>query len=259
MAATAANTARRKARLAGHLFVVGFLAVWWLYSLTVESYTMPGPWEVVVRLWQFLTDANEVSHMLYSFAHIIAAVLLSFIVGSALAFQAHFLPVFRLMIFGRLNPFLNSFSGIGWVFLAIIWFGIGDLTVVFVISMVLVPFAIINMREGLINLDAEMVEMARSFTRSRWRRFTKVILPLLYPFIFATIRISFGVAWKVALTAELFGGNTGMGYLINLARTDFDMPLILVIIAIIIAFVYSTDRWIFAPVQAHLARHHGTA
>ena len=84
-----------------------------------------------------------------------------------------------------------------------------------------------------------------------------MILPLLYPFIFATIRISFGVAWKVALTAELFGGNTGMGYLINLARTDFDMPLIFVVIAIIIAFVYSTDRWIFAPLQARLARHHG--
>jgi ABC-type glycerol-3-phosphate transport system permease component len=84
--------------------------------------------------------------------------------------------------------------------------------------MVLVPFAIINMREGLANLDGEMIEMAKSFTRSRARRFFKVILPLLYPFIFATIRISFGVAWKVALTAELFGGNTGLGYLLNLAN-----------------------------------------
>jgi len=257
MTAAATSPARGRARLAGHLFVLAFLGLWSLYSLTVEAYTMPGPWLVAKRLWQFLTDVHEVKHMLFSFAHIIAAVVLSCLIGSALAFLGHYLGMFRLMVFGRLNPFLNSFSGIGWTFIAIIWFGIGDQTVIFVICMVLIPFAVINMAEGLANLDSEMVEMARSFTRSRWRSFYKVILPLLYPFIFATIRISFGVAWKVTLTAELFGGNTGMGYLINLARTDFDMPLIFTVIAIIIAFVYSTDRFIFAPLQARLARHHG--
>lgn len=257
MTAAMATPARRKARLAGHAFVIAFIAIWGLYALTVETYTMPGPRDVAIRLGQFLADPHELKHMFYSFGHIIAAVVISFLAGSALAFQGHYLPVFRLMIFGRLNPFLNSFSGIGWTFLAIVWFGIGDMTVIFVICMVLIPFAVINMQEGLANLDGEMVEMARSFTRSGSRRFFKVILPLLYPFIFATIRISFGVAWKVALTAELFGGNTGMGYLLNLARTNFDTPLILVVIVIIVAFVYSTDRWIFVPIQANLARHHG--
>ena len=115
------------------------------------------------------------------------------------------------------------------------------------------------MAEGLANLDREILEMARSFARAPSQRFWLVILPSLYPFIFATIRISFGVAWKVALTAELFGGNTGLGYMLNLARQDFDMPLVLAVIVVIIAFVYSTDRFIFQPIQAVLARHHGTA
>ena len=251
--------AKRKARLAGHLFILGFLATWFLYSSLVESYVMPGPWAVASRLGLMFTDIHEVGHMFYSFAHIISAVIISFFIGSFLAFSAHYLDVFDTMVHGRLSPFLNSFSGIGWTFLAIIWFGISDVTVVFVISMVLIPFAIINMREALINLDKERIEMSVSFTRSGWRRFHLVILPSLYPFIFATIRISFGVAWKVALTAELFGGNTGLGYMLNLARQDFDMPLVLAVIVVIIAFVYSTDRWIFSPIQAHLARHHGTS
>lgn len=236
--------------------MLAFLGVWSAYSATVDSYVMPGPWAVLQRLGVFFTDAHEIGHMLYSFGHIISAVILSFIIGSALAFLAHYLRQFELMVQGRLSPFLNSFSGIGWTFLAIIWFGISDITVVFVISMVLVPFAIINMSEGLANLDAERIEMSQSFTRSGWRRFRLVVLPSLFPFIFATIRISFGVAWKVALTAELFGGNTGLGYMLNLARQDFDMPLILAVIFIIVAFVYSTDRWLFAPIQARLARHH---
>ncbi len=237
--------------------MLAFLAAWSAYSSVVDSYVMPGPWAVAERLWQMFGDVHEVKHMFYSFGHILAAVAISFVIGSALAFLAHYLTMTEHAVHGRLSPFLNSFSGIGWTFLAIIWFGISDVTVVFVISMVLVPFAIINMREGLNNLDGERLEMAASFSRSGWRRFWLVVLPSLLPFVFATIRISFGVAWKVALTAELFGGNTGLGYLLNLARQDFDMPLVLGVIIIIVAFVYSTDRLIFAPIQTILARHHG--
>ncbi len=83
--------------------------------------------------------------------------------------------------------------------------------VVFAISAVLVPFALVNMSAGLANIDAETIEMAGSFTRKRARMFALVIVPSLYPFIFATLRIMFGVAWKVTLTAELFGGNSGAG------------------------------------------------
>ena len=256
---TPVDPAARRARLAGHLFLLAFLAVWLAYSSVVDSYVMPGPWAVAERLWQMLGDVHEVKHMLYSFAHIIAAVAISFVIGSALAFLAHYLSITEHAVHGRLSPFLNSFSGIGWTFLAIIWFGISDVTVVFVISMVLIPFAIINMREGLNNLDRERLEMAASFSRSGWRRFWLVVLPSLLPFIFATIRISFGVAWKVALTAELFGGNTGLGYLLNLARQDFDMPLVIGVIIIIVAFVYTSDRFVFAPIQAALARHHGVS
>ncbi len=122
--------------------------------------------------------------------------------------------------------------------------------------MVLIPFAVINMREGLISLDAELIEMSQSFTRNRWRLFHMIILPSLYPFIFATIRISFGVAWKVGLTAEFFAGGQGMGYLLSLAQNDFDTPLIFTVILIIVAFVYSIDRLVFAPIQARLAKHH---
>ena len=257
--AIAPNLPARRARLAGHLFALAFIAVWAGYGAMVESYTMPGPWLVAERLVIFFGDVHELKHMfLFVRPHYRGR---GFVVCDRNGTGVFGILRARLRADGTWPASTLPelvFSGIGWTFLAIIWFGISDITVVFVISMVLVPFAIINMREGLANLDAERIEMAASFTRGPWRRFVLVVLPSLFPFIFATIRISFGVAWKVALTAELFGGNTGLGYLLNLARQDFDMPLILAVILIIIAFVYSTDRWIFAPIQSRLARHHGT-
>jgi NitT/TauT family transport system permease protein len=247
-------TARRRSRLAAHLFSLAFLLAWWGYSLTVPPFVLPGPVPVAIRLFQFFTTYNLYKQAVASLEHIAAGMAIAFALGSSLALAAHYMPVLRLAVHGRLSPFLNSFSGIGWTLLSIVWFGVNEFTVIFAISVVLTPFAIINMREGLDTLDRELLEMAASFTRNRWREFGKIVLPALMPFVFATLRISFGVSWKVALAAELFGGRTGLGYLFNLAQQNFDVRLILVVVAIIIAFVYGTDRLIFAPLQARFGR-----
>jgi len=110
--------------------------------------------------------------------------------------------------------------------------------------------------EGGADMRQREGEMARSFGRRPLAEFRAIVLPSLYPYVFATLRIGFGVAWKVALTAELFGGNAGLGYLFNIARQDYDTPLIFVVIVLMIAFVYLVDRQILAPLQARLGRHY---
>jgi len=247
-------TVERRSRLAAHLFSLVFVIAWWAYSLVVPPFVLPGPVPVAIRLFQFFTTFNLYKQAFASLEHIAAGMAISFVIGSGLALLAHYVPMLRLAVHGRISPFLNSFSGIGWTLLSIVWFGVNEFTIVFAITVVLTPFAIINMREGLETLDREVLEMAASFTRNRWRQFTWIVLPGLLPFVFATLRISFGVSWKVALGAELFGGRTGLGYLFNLAQQNFDVRLILVIIAIIIAFVYGTDRLVFAPLQARFGR-----
>ena len=195
---------------------------------------------------------------MWSLTHILTAIIISFVIGLLLALLPFYLSITKTAIDLRLTPFLNSYSGIGWTLLAVLWFGINDLTVIFAITMVLIPFTIINIREGLIQLNTETIEMSKSFSRSKLKTLRLIILPSLYPYLFASIHISFGVSWKVALTAELFGGNKGLGYLLNLARQDFDTPLILVVILIIVIFVYSIERFIFKPIQNNLAAHNAS-
>ena len=249
----------RPKRLAVLIFIAVFLAVWHILSLHLPPFLLPGPGEIAAGLVDFLADARKVGHMLTSFRNVGLSIAISFFIGAALALLPYYLPVFRHTIHGRLGPFLNSFSGVGWTLLVIMWFGVSQVTVIFVICAVLIPFALINLHEGLRALDVELLEMSDSFTRSRWRQFWMVLVPALYPFMFATLRIMFGVAWKVALTAELFGGNAGLGYLINLARQEFDTQTIFVSIILIIAFVYGTDRLVFGPIQAKLSRAYATA
>jgi ABC-type nitrate/sulfonate/bicarbonate transport system permease component len=62
------------------------------------------------------------------------------------------------------------------------------------------------------------------------------------------------VSWKVVLTAELFGGNTGVGYLLNQARQEFDTETIFAIIFFIIIFVAAAEIVLFRPIQRSLER-----
>jgi NitT/TauT family transport system permease protein/sulfonate transport system permease protein len=245
-------------RWAAHLFTLLCLAAWEAGSLIAPSYLLPGPVGVAKRLWVFVTNLRDLGHLGASLYHVAAAIAISFIIGTLLALLPYYMPVLRIAIERRIGPFLNSFSAIGWTLLSIMWFGVTPLTVIFAISAVLVPFALVNMSAGLSNIDPEIMEMAGSFTRRRGRTFALVIVPLLYPFMFATLRIMFGVAWKVTLTAELFGGNSGLGYMINLARQEFDTATIFTAIILIIGFVHGMDQYLLGPLQAKVSRHYAS-
>ncbi len=122
--------------------------------------------------------------------------------------------------------------------------------------MILIPFSVINLRAGLSELDHELIELGTSLTRTRGKLLTKVIVPMMVPYVFATLRISFGVAWKVTLTAELFGGNAGIGYLLNVARQEFDTETIFAVILFILLFVACMEVFVFRPLQRKLDRRY---
>jgi NitT/TauT family transport system permease protein len=238
-------------------FALAIAAAWVIGAQHAPPYILPSPLKVGEAAVRFFGSARQLGHLQATLTHILISIALSFTAGSALAMLAYYARWSSPAIHQRLSPFLNAFSGIGWTLLAVIWFGVSTPTVIFSIAIVLLPFALINMREGLEALDREINEMGRSFTRNGWRRFALVTAPALVPFAAATMRIMFGVAWKVALTAELFGGSQGLGYLINLARQEYDTELIFTIILFIVVAVYLTDRFVFLPVERSTARQFG--
>jgi len=225
----------------------------------VPAYVLPSPLAVGSRILELFTTNNYLKHGLASVLHVVSALAAAFVIGLLLAGAAHYLAFTRLLVHERLNRFMNSFSALGWTFLASIWFGINDFTVIFAMTAVLLPLVLTNLREGFNQLDAEIIEMARSFGRRRIRHFRKITLLLLVPYIAATVRIAYGVAWIISLAVELFGGSAGYGYLLNRARMEFRVDMIFAIIAVIIFAVYATDRFIFSPLQNHLRRQYAGA
>jgi NitT/TauT family transport system permease protein/sulfonate transport system permease protein len=253
---TASTTAKA---IAAAIFAAVVLTLWVAGSYNLPNYILPGPRDVLAGAGEFFTSSRSLGHLASTLIVIGSSIAISFTAGAALALAAFYVPATAPFIHHRLSPFLNSFSGIGWTLLAVIWFGVSRMTVIFSISVVLLPFALVNLREGLKSLDGELGEMARSFGRSTWRRFSLIVVPALFPFAAATLRIMFGVSWKIALTAELFGGSSGLGYLINLSRQEFDTRTIFTVILFIIVAVYLADRFVFLPMERATTRRFGAA
>jgi NitT/TauT family transport system permease protein len=245
-----------KRRWAAHVFTLIALAGWAIAAAGMPAYLLPSPLTVLARVSDFFLQLDLFVHVVASVTHVVVSLALAFVLGGTLALLAHYLPVTRRMVDGRITPFFNAFSSIGWTLLAILWFGLNAGTVIFAITAIILPICVINLRAGLESLDAELAEMGRSFGRDWGKSFRLIVLPAMIPFMFATLRISFGVAWKVALTAELFGGNSGLGFIVNLARQSFNTGQIFAVVAIIVIIYVATDNWVLDPVQRRLSKQY---
>ncbi|NEA25103.1 ABC transporter permease subunit [Actinomadura bangladeshensis] len=234
------------------------LAAWFWYSANVSAAELPNPVEVGRESIDLLIGEGAV-HTWTSMGRIVLAVLLATCIGSLLVFLAGVAPVTELLIGKRVLPFFNSVPALGWAILGVIWFGVGDFSVVFVVTAITIPFCLVNLWEGKRALDPGLLEMGRSFTRSRVRVLFSIELPLLVPYIFAAARLSFSVGWKVALIAEFFGSQTGLGLVMNRARQSFDSPTVFATIVVVLVIVSVVERLLFDPLAHRFAKRTGTA
>jgi NitT/TauT family transport system permease protein len=233
--------------------VVGLLVVWAFGARSLPEFVLPGPAAVGQRLLALFTDADFLVHTVASTVRVLLSVVLALLIGGGLALLARAVPVLDGVISGLLQPFLNAFPSIGWAILAAIWFAPGHLSIVFVQVAILVPFCLINVAEGLRQIDREVLEMAESFTRRRARVLLSVTLPLLMPYLLGALRIAYGVAWKIALVAELLGSTSGLGFLMLRAQGSADMTTVLAACFAIVALFYAGERLVLDPLARRFA------
>ena len=91
--------------------------------------------------------------------------------------------------------------------------------------------------------------MARSFTRRPVRVLTKVTLPLLAPYFVSALRIAYGVGWKIALVAELFGTESGLGYLLQQAQTVADATTVFATCLAIVVIFFAGEKLVIDPLS----------
>jgi NitT/TauT family transport system permease protein/sulfonate transport system permease protein len=241
-------------RLLGEGLVVLVLVAWWVFAHGLPEFILPGPAAVAGRLVELFVRPEFLWHVFTSSWRVLVSIASALLIGGGLAFLAYGVPWLEAVIDERIKPVLNSFPSIGWAILAAIWFRPGDFGVIFVEVAILIPFCLINVAEGLRNIDRELMEMGRSFTRHRARILWRLTLPLLVPYGLSAARIAYGIAWKIALVAELLGAPSGLGYLMLRAQTAADSTTFLATCFAIVLIFVAGERLVIAPLERRFAR-----
>jgi NitT/TauT family transport system permease protein/sulfonate transport system permease protein len=234
-----------------------FVLLWWSTARGLPAFVLPGPWDVLRTFGTLLVEPSLLIHVGVSFARITAALVLTMALAIGLGLAARASELFSLVLEARILLVLNSFPGVGWAILGVMWFGVSNGTVIFIQVAIVLPFCLIAVLEGFRQIDAELEEMGRSFTRRRWLSFTRVTLPLLAPFLISGLRVATGIAWKIALVAELFGAQTGLGYLLVQAQSNANAAMVFAICLVIVVIVFALDRLLLRPLAQAYSRNQG--
>lgn len=199
------------------------IGIWWLSSLSVPHYILPGPARVWDALRLIIANGdlwNNLSITLWRVAAGFAvAALVGLPFGIVLGANKRTGEFFEPVI-----PVLNTVSSAIWAIFAIIWFGISNATTIFVVFMTAMPLIITNVWQGTRAVNPDFIELTQVLRMPRWKVMTKIYLPTILPYFFSGARLAFGFSWRVSLVAETIGSSSGVGYRLrqaaDLIRTD---------------------------------------
>ena len=241
------NQANRTA-YSSELLILAVCGFWWFIAKDLPDFVLPTPIEVLISLITLFTDPTTVGHVVISMSRVLVAVFLAALISILLAVLSRRNIFFDTIIENNILVVLNSFPSVGWAILGVIWFSISDGTVIFIEIMIITPFCLISCLQGFRQMDQELLEMGKSFSRSTFKNFFKLHIPLAVPFIIAGLRMSYGIAWKIAIVAELFGASSGLGWLLQQAQNQSDAQRVLAVCILIVILFSIVDGFILRPI-----------
>ena len=189
------------------------IGVWWAVVVMTASVVFPTPWQVVTGTIELIRDGTLWEHIGASLFRVgsgfglavIVAVPLGLWMGWVRGAYVTFNPLFQM---------LRPISPIAWIPIAILWFGVGNLSPIFLIFISSVFPMVVQTTAGVHTIEKRYLRAAANFGVSRATLFRQVVIPAVLPQIIVGMRIGLGVAWLVVVAAEMIALRSGLGYLI---------------------------------------------
>lgn len=237
-----ARTARPAART-GHRWplrrlvpLVGpalFLLGWCVLALVyrhARPEVMPAPWSVASnlgRVWRAGLGGNIIASVKVAAGGWVLGSAAAIVVGVTIG-RVHWLREIVNPVIEVLRPV----SALVWVPLAVVWFGIGYESKVFVVSLATFFIAIVHVVRGAQASDPRHLKAARMLSLRRRDVYRYVVVPSAVPEIMLGLRLGLGVAWGGVIIAELVAGGQGVGAMELLAQQGYDFDTVVIGMAV---------------------------
>ena len=189
------------------------ISVWWALVILTRNVIFPTPWQVLAGMWELVEDGSIWGHIGASLFRVGVGFTLAVMFAIPLGLWMGWVPG----AYATLNPIfqmLRPISPIAWIPLAILWFGVGNESPIFLIFISSVFPMIVQTVAGVHTIERRYLRAAENFGVSRYTLFKQVVIPAVLPQIIVGMRIGLGVAWLVVVAAEMIALRSGLGYLI---------------------------------------------
>ncbi len=247
------KTLNQKWHIPTIIAIIVLLFLWQLASFKFGNYLLPSPASVIVGFVKIISTGIIWKHVLATLFRVTTGFVLAITISLILVFFAHTRESAKIVI-RDFNAVLNSISVFIWIILALIWFGITDMSAIFTTLMVTLPIFLSNLLEELDHIDGRFLEVSFVYRFSKINEFKDIIIPAILPSFIGSMRAGFGLGLKISVVAEMFGVTTGIGYILNYSREILATDMVFVWVIILVILMIIIDKLIFENLSKKMAK-----
>lgn len=242
-------------------FVILLLAWQFYVSLGLRRRDLvPGPLDVLGSLGMLWQEGTAQEAVWTSLQRGIMGFTISMVVATPIGLLLSQVRLLRRAL-GPLISGLQVLPSVAWVPAAIIWFGLTDATVYFVMFMGAIPSIINGLIAGVDQIPPQYRRVGLILGASRWEMAVHVVLPAALPGYVGGLKQGWAFSWRSLMAAEIIamGGSLGfgLGSLLEQGRQLSDMGIVMSAILIILFVGIAVELLVFAPVEKRLLRGRG--
>lgn len=242
------------------IFYAALIATW---VIVVElrvwpPYLFPPPQDVARSLWAGFADHSfwiaigvSMKRMLIGYA---ISVAVGIVLGTAVA-SSKFLE----QTLGGLLVSLQSLPSICWLPMAVLWFGLSEKAILFVVVMGSVLSVTISMETGRKQMPKIYSMAGRNLGAHGLKLFIYVLFPASLPYVLTGLKQGWAFAWRSLIAGEMIFVSLGLGQLLMMGRDLNDMSQVLAVMVLIIGIGYLVDGLVFKTIEKRLQQKWGLA
>lgn len=252
------DSAQRTTLLRRVLFFAALILGWELVSRSGiwEDYLFPGPLIVGQALYDGIRQGVFIEGAWVSLQRIAIGYSISLVVGVIIGALIARNQILEDTI-GSLVIGLQALPSVCWLPLAILWLGLNERAIQFVVIMGALFSIVLGVRDGIKNTPPIFVKAARNLGASGLALYTQVVVPAALPSIVAGLKQGWAFAWRSLMAAELLFFTLSLGNLLQTGRDFNDAAAVMAVMVLIITIGVAVNQLIFAPIERRIGERWG--
>lgn len=231
-------------------FFLLFFCIWYLIVIwgQIPTYILPSPLSVVDSFCYGFLKGNYFVAIFNSLVRVLVGYFLALSVGvvtGILLARYYLLDI----TFGRTMLALQSIPSVAWVPLSLLWFGITDKAVIFIIILEAVLPVALSTKNAMKNIPPNLIRAAQTLGSKGLHLYKNVIIKAMIPELVTGLRLSWAFAWRALIAGELFVSGAGIGQTLELGRSLADMAQVIAMITTIGVIGFLTENIFFGTIE----------